>query len=83
MKLLEWFEYPKISSIESQYQRVPRELLLWHDRALLKNSFLVWDFENIGISFFEAIKAEALLDVQTPHFDSEQSFIGSLGLCSL
>ena len=55
MKLLRWFEDPKISSIESQYQRVPRELLLWHDRALLKGSFLVWDFENIGISYTEAV----------------------------
>ena len=57
MKLLEWFEDPKISSLETQYQCVPKELLLWNDKALLKGSFLVWDFENIGISFFEAIKA--------------------------
>ena len=67
MKLLEWFQYPKISSIESQYQRVPKELLLWNDKALLKGSFLVWDFENIGISSFEAMKACAAFMPEKPY----------------
>lgn len=56
-KIKAWFHHYSLSSLETQYQEIPQEKLLWNDKPLMMNSFLVWDFENIGLQCFEAIKA--------------------------
>lgn len=56
-KIKAWFYHYPISSLDTQYQQIPQEKLLWNHKPLVMNSFLVWDFENIGLQCFEAIKA--------------------------
>ena len=55
--LSRWFESYPISPLQIQYRPIPQGSLLWSDKPLLRNSFLVWDVENISVKCFDSIKA--------------------------
>lgn len=56
-RLSRWFENHPMTMLQTQYQSISHESLLWNDKPLLRNSFLVWDVENVSVRCFEAIKA--------------------------